>query len=143
MWYSVGCSRFLTTTTKYVIYLFRVRVGCCCVSYAVADIWMMIYFIFAVSVFVFVPGMVCYCLSVDISYNCFIVFIQSFMFRYAHSGYNVIIYGYYLYSTLLLCTHIVADFLLVYIYTLRNELRDRELRVCVSGKAADLAHFCA
>ena len=38
---------------------------------------------------------------------------------------------------------IVADFLLVYIYTLRNGLRDKELRSRVSGKAADLAHFYA
>ena len=35
----------------------------------------------------------------------------------------------------------VADFLLVYIYTLRNELRDRELRVRISRNVADLAHF--
>lgn len=37
----------------------------------------------------------------------------------------------------------VADFLLVYIYTLRNELRDRELRVRISRNVADLAHFYA
>ena len=37
----------------------------------------------------------------------------------------------------------VADFLLVYIYTLRNRLRDRELRVGVSGNVADLALFNA
>ena len=34
-------------------------------------------------------------------------------------------------------------FLLVNIYTLRNGLRDKELRVSVSGRAADLAHFYA
>ena len=65
------------------------------------------------------------------------------MFRYAHSGYNVIIYGYYIDITLLLCTHIVADFLLVHIYTLVKRLRDRELRVGISGNVADLAHFYA
>ena len=37
----------------------------------------------------------------------------------------------------------VADFLLVNIYTLRNGLRDKELRVGVSGRVADLAHFYA
>ena len=35
----------------------------------------------------------------------------------------------------------MADFLLVNIYTLRNWLRDRELRVGVSGRVADLALF--
>ena len=35
-----------------------------------------------------------------------------------------------------LCTHIVADFLLVNIYTLVKWLRDRELGVCVSGNVA-------
>lgn len=33
--------------------------------------------------------------------------------------------------------------MLVNIYTLVKRLRDRELRVCVSGITADLAHFCA
>ena len=37
----------------------------------------------------------------------------------------------------------VAEFLLVNIYTLRNGLRDKELRVSVSGRVADLAHFYA
>ena len=37
----------------------------------------------------------------------------------------------------------MAEFLLVNIYTLRNRLRDKELRVSVSGRVADLAHFCA
>ena len=37
----------------------------------------------------------------------------------------------------------MADFLLVNIYTLRNGLKDRELRVGVSGNVADLAHFYA
>ena len=37
----------------------------------------------------------------------------------------------------------VADFLLVNIYTLRNGLRDKVLRVGVSGITADLAHFYA
>ena len=37
----------------------------------------------------------------------------------------------------------MADFLLVYIYTLRNGLRDRELKGRVSGNVADLAHFNA
>ena len=37
----------------------------------------------------------------------------------------------------------VADFLLVNIYTLRNGLRDRELRVGISRIAADLALFNA
>ena len=37
----------------------------------------------------------------------------------------------------------MADFLLVNIYTLRNGLRDKELRVGVSGITADLAHFYA
>ena len=57
---------------------------------------------------------------------------QSFMFRYAHSGH-------YKDSTLVF----MADFLLVNIYTLRNGLRNKELRVGVSGMAADLAHFYA
>ena len=35
----------------------------------------------------------------------------------------------------------MADFLLVYIYTLRNGLRVRELRVRISVGVADLAHF--
>ena len=37
----------------------------------------------------------------------------------------------------------MADFLLVNIYTLRNGLRDKELRESVSGNVADLAHFYA
>ena len=37
----------------------------------------------------------------------------------------------------------MADFLLVNIYTFRNGLRDKELRVGVSGRVADLAHFYA
>ena len=37
----------------------------------------------------------------------------------------------------------MADFLLVYIYTLIKRLRDRELKGGVSGIAADLAHFYA
>ena len=37
----------------------------------------------------------------------------------------------------------MADFLLVNIYTLRNGLRDKVLRVGVSGITADLAHFYA
>ena len=37
----------------------------------------------------------------------------------------------------------VVDFLLVNIFTLFKRLRDRELRVRVSGITADLAHFCA
>ena len=37
----------------------------------------------------------------------------------------------------------VADFLLVNIYTLRNGLRNKELRAGVSGRVADLAHFYA
>ena len=37
----------------------------------------------------------------------------------------------------------MADFLLVNIYTLRNWLKDRELRESVSGITADLAHFYA
>ena len=48
--------------------------------------------------------------------------------------------GHYIGSALLLY---VADFLLVYIYTLRNGLRDRELRVGISRNVADLAHFYA
>ena len=48
--------------------------------------------------------------------------------------------GHYIGSILLLY---VADFLLVYIYTLCNGLRNRELRVGVSGNVADLAHFYA
>ena len=35
----------------------------------------------------------------------------------------------------------MADFLLVNIYTLRNGLRVRELRVRISVGVADLAHF--
>ena len=34
-------------------------------------------------------------------------------------------------------------FLLVYIYTLSNGLRDKELRVWISVGVADLAHFYA
>ena len=37
----------------------------------------------------------------------------------------------------------MADFLLVNIYTLVKRLRNKGLRVCVSGNVADLAHFCA
>ena len=37
----------------------------------------------------------------------------------------------------------MADFLLVNIYTLRNGLRDRELRVGISVGVADLALFNA
>ena len=37
----------------------------------------------------------------------------------------------------------MADFLLVYIYTLRKCLKDRELKVGISRIAADLAHFYA
>ena len=37
----------------------------------------------------------------------------------------------------------MADFLLVNIYTLVKRLRDKELRVGVSGRVADLAHFYA
>ena len=48
--------------------------------------------------------------------------------------------GHYKCSALLLY---VADFLLVYIYTLVKWLRDKELRVGVSGITADLAHFYA
>ena len=51
--------------------------------------------------------------------------------------------GHYKDSTLLLCTHIVADFLLVNIYTLVKWLRDKELGVWISRIAADLAHFYA
>ena len=37
----------------------------------------------------------------------------------------------------------MADFLLVYIYTLVKRLRDKELRVRISRNVADLAHFYA
>ena len=37
----------------------------------------------------------------------------------------------------------VADFLLVNIYTLRNGLRDKELRVGISVGVAELAHVYA
>ena len=37
----------------------------------------------------------------------------------------------------------MADFLLVNIYTFRNGLRNKVLRVSVSGNVADLAHFYA
>ena len=37
----------------------------------------------------------------------------------------------------------MADFLLVNSYTLRNGLRNKELRVGISVGVADLAHFCA
>ena len=37
----------------------------------------------------------------------------------------------------------MADFLLVNIYTLRNGLRNKELRVGISVGVADLAHFYA
>ena len=74
---------------------------------------------------------------------CLIVFIQSLMFRYAHLGYNVIIYGHYI-DILCYCVLIQqADFLLVYNYTLSNRLRDKELGIGVSGNVADLAHFYA
>ena len=46
--------------------------------------------------------------------------------------------GHYIGNTLL---SYVADFLLVYIYTLGKRLRDKELRGHVSGITADLAHF--
>ena len=48
--------------------------------------------------------------------------------------------GHYIGSILLLY---VADFLLVNIYTRCKRLRDKELRVGVSGITADLAHFYA
>ena len=48
--------------------------------------------------------------------------------------------GHYIGSVLSLY---MADFLLVNIYTLSNGLRDKELRVGVSGITADLAHFYA
>ena len=48
--------------------------------------------------------------------------------------------GHYIGSILLLY---VADFLLVNIYTLRNGLRNKELRVGISRNVADLAHFYA
>ena len=80
-----------------MIYLFRVRVSFA-VSYAVADIWMMIYVIFArVPCSCSVMGG--YCLSVDISYNCFIVLFCLCVYS-----------GHYKDSTLLLCTHIVGRF---------------------------------
>ena len=37
----------------------------------------------------------------------------------------------------------MADFLLVYNYTLRNWLRNKEIMESVSGRVADLAHFYA
>ena len=48
--------------------------------------------------------------------------------------------GHYISNALLLY---VADFLLVSSYTFRNRLGNRELRVSVSGRVADLAHFYA
>ena len=48
--------------------------------------------------------------------------------------------GHYIGSVLSLY---MADFLLVNIYTLSNGLRNKELRVGVSGITADLAHFYA
>ena len=48
--------------------------------------------------------------------------------------------GHYIGSVLSLY---VADFLLVYIYTLVKRLRDRELGVRISRNVADLAHFYA
>ena len=69
-----------------------------------------------------------------------IVFIQSFMFRYAILISCTTLIGHYIGSVLSLY---VADFLLVNIYTLCNGLRNRELRVGISRIAADLAHFYA
>ena len=80
-----------------------------------------------------------YCLSVDISVLCF----QSFMFWYAHSGYNVITYGT---IKIVLCYCVLiqqADFLLVNIYTRCKRLRNKELRVGISVGVADLALFNA
>lgn len=72
-----------------------------------------------------------------------IVFIQSFIFIYSGRNFWIsctTLIGHYIGSALL---WYVADFLLVYIYTLVKRLRDKELRVGVSGNVADLAHFYA
>ena len=114
-----------TTTTKYVIYLCRVRVSfVVCVRVLR---WINTYYLCAVFV---CRAWQCsvmggYCLSVDIFYNSF----QS-LFSPLCSGRN---FG----SRVLLRQNTiqvvllwyVADFLLVYIYTLVKRLRDRELRV--------------
>ena len=97
----------------------------------------MIYVIFA-RVSCSCPGSVP--LWVDISVLCFIV-----LFSLLYSGMQfwiscTTLIGHYIGSILLLY---VADFLLVNIYTLRNGLRDKELRVGISGRVADLAHFYA
>ena len=72
-------------------------------SYAVADMWMMIYVlslpVCLLRVRVLRYG---YCLSVDISVYAFSLY-SVFYVWYAHSGH-------YKYSTLLLCTHIVGRF---------------------------------
>ena len=111
----------ITTTTKYVIYLFRVRVSF--VACRLLLRWINTYYLCAVSCSV----MGGYCLSVDISVLWFIVFIQSLMFRYIIL--DLVAYRHYKDSTLLLWYAILqADFLLVDIYTLGKWLRDRELR---------------
>ena len=80
-----------------------------------------------------------YCLSVDISYNCFIV-----LFSLLCSGMQfwiscTTLIGHYIGSAFVY----MADFLLVNIYTLVKRLRNRELRVEFSVGVADLAHFYA
>ena len=80
-----------------------------------------------------------YCLSVDRSYNCFIV-----LFSLLCSGMQfwiscTTLIGHYIGSAFVY----VADFLLVNIYTLDNGLRNKELRVGISRNVADLAHFYA
>ena len=65
--------------------------------------------------------------------------IQSFMLRYVIWISCTTLIGHYMGSAFVY----MADFLLVNIYTRCKRLRNRELRVGVSGITADLAHFCA
>ena len=126
MWYSVGCKCRLhskiTTTTKYVIYLCRVRVRVvCCCRYMDDDLCA-----------IFAPCAVFVSWYVWILFKCGYIrymlnsLYSSFMFRYV-----ILDLVYYFNRTLYKQCFIVymADFLLVNIYTFVKRLRDRELRV--------------
>ena len=93
----------------------------------------------------FVPGSVLVVCRVEVWHILFVLISLYSVFNlYVYSGLNpaccscTTLIGYYISSALLLY---VADFLLVNIYTLRNGLRDKELRVRISRIAADLALF--
>ena len=113
---------------------------CSCVLCRVLLRWINTYYLCAVCrVRAWYVFRVCSCvLRYGTFYLCLLVFIQSFMF-----GMHIITYGT---IKIVFCYRVLiqqADFLLVNIYTLRNGLRDRELRVGFSVGVADLALFNA